>query len=143
MQYNMDLQWRPVTKHQCADALSRSHGLNRGATVDDSFPGDSTTKKAYRGPQGPVLDGVPLGQIGIEGINNNNVLTLTVLAAVTFTLDLPPVDTNPVGHRTRAHSLDCTPMLPKAVVIGCGGVAFGHWTTFSNSRVSPTTTGEH
>ena len=120
MQYDMDLQWRPVTKHQFSDALSRSHGLSRGATVDDSFPGDSTTKRTYRGPQDSVLDGVPLGQMGIEGINNNNALPLTVLAAVTFTPDLPPVDTNPVGHGTRAHSLDSAPMLPKAVVIGCG-----------------------
>ncbi|CAN0440543.1 unnamed protein product [Ascophyllum nodosum] len=34
-------------------------------------------------------------------------------------------------------------MLPKAVVIGCGGggVAFGHGMTFSNSQMSPTTTG--
>ena len=33
-------------------------------------------------------------------------------------------------------------MLPKAVVIGCGGgVAFGHGMTFPNSQMSPTTTG--
>ena len=70
MQYDIDLQWRPGTKHQFADALSRSHGLDRGATVDDSLPGDNTTKKTYRGPQGPVLDGVHLDQMGIEGINN-------------------------------------------------------------------------
>ena len=121
MQYDMDLQWRPGTKHQFADALSRSHGLNRGATVDDSFPGDNTTKRTYRGPQGPVLDGVHLGQMGIEGINDNNALSLTVLTAITFTPDLPPIDTNTTGHRTRAQSLDSAPMLPKAAVIGCGG----------------------
>ena len=89
----------------------------RGTTVDDSFPGDITTKRTYRGPQGPVLDGVPLGQLGIEGINNNNALPLTVLAAVTFTSDLPPADTNRVGHRPRALSLDSAPMLLKAVAI--------------------------
>ena len=126
MQYDMELQWRPGTKHQFADALLRSHGdKTRGATVDDSFPGGSTTKRVYRGPQGPVLDGVPLGQLGIEGINNNNALPLTVLAAVTFTPDLPPVDSNPVGHRSRAHSLDSAPILQTAVVIGCvwgGGI---------------------
>ena len=68
-----------------------------------------------------MLDGVSLGQMGIEGISNNNALPLTVLAAVTFTPDLPPVDTNPAGHRTHAHSLDSAPMPPKTVVIGCGG----------------------
>ena len=121
MQYDMGLQWRPGIKYQSADALSRSHGhKTHGATVDDFFPGDSTTKRAYRGPQGPVLDGVPLGQLSIEGINNNNALPLTVLAAVTYTPDLPPVDTNPVGHRPRTNSFDSAPMLPKAVAIGCG-----------------------
>ena len=123
MQYDTELQWRPGTKHQFADALSRSHGhKTRGATVDDSFLGDSTTKRTYRGPQGPVLDGVPLGQLSIEGVNNNDALILTVHATVTFTPDLPPADTNPAGQRTpRAHSLDSTPMLSNAVVIGCWG----------------------
>ena len=121
MQYDTDLQWRPGTKHQFANAFSRFHGLNRGVTVYDSFPGDSTTKRTYRDPQGPVLDGVPLGKTDIEGINNNNALPLTVLAAVTFTPDLPPVGTNPVEHRTRTHSLDFAPMLSKAAVIGCRG----------------------
>ena len=66
MQYGMELQWRPGTKHQFADALSCSHGhKTRGATVDDSFLGDNTPKKNYRGPLGPVLDGVPLVQLGI------------------------------------------------------------------------------
>ena len=122
MQYDMELQWRQGTKHQFADALSRSHGhKTRGATVDDSFPGENTTKKTYRGPLGPVLDGVPLGHLGIEGINNNDALSLTVIGAVTVTPDLPPADTNPAEHRPRAHSLDSAPMLPKAVVIGRGG----------------------
>ena len=116
MQYDMELQWRPGTKHRFANSLSCSHSRKtRGATVDDYFPGDSTVKMTYRGPQGPMLDGVPLGQLGIWKV------PLTVLAAVTFTPDLPPLNTNPVGHRHRAHSLDSVPMLPKAVVIGCAG----------------------
>ena len=95
MQYDMELQWRPETEHQFADALSRSHrNKTRGAPMDDFFPGETTTKGAYRGPQGPVLDGTPLSQLGIEGINNNYALPLTVLAAVTFTPNLPAVDTN-------------------------------------------------
>ena len=99
MQYDMELQLRPGTRHQFPDALLCSHGnKTRGATVDDSFPGDETMKRNYRGPQGPVLHGMPLGQLGIDGINNN-ALPLTVLAAVTFTPDLPPFDTNPVGHK--------------------------------------------
>ena len=120
MQHDMGLLGRPGTRHQFVDALSRSHdNKTQGATVDDSFPGNNTTKSTYRGPQGLVLDGVPLGQLGIEDINNS-ALPLTVLAAVTFTPDLPLVDTNPAGHRSRAHSLDSAPILPKTVVIGCG-----------------------
>ena len=94
MHYDLKLQWRPGTKHQIADVLSRSHG-NRtgGATIDDSSPGGSTTKRTYRGPQGPVFDGIPLGQLGIKYIINNNALPLTVLAAVTFTPGLKSVDT--------------------------------------------------
>ena len=68
-----------------------------------------------------------MGQLGIEDTNNNNALPLTVLTVVTFTPDLTPVDTNLVGHRPCAHSLGPTPILPKYVVIRCGGgVTFGH-----------------
>ena len=72
MQYDMEPQWRPGTKHQFAIALSRSHGhTSRGATVDDSFPADSTTKRTYRGPQGPVLDGVALECTRAKGMATN------------------------------------------------------------------------
>ena len=73
-------------------------------------PGDNRTKGACRGLEGPVLDGTPLGLLVIEGINNNYALPLTVLAAVIFTPDFTPVDTNPVGHRSHAHSLDPVPI---------------------------------
>ena len=66
-----------------------------------------------------MLDGIPLGQLGMEGTSNNNALPLTVVAAVTFTPNLPPVDINAVGLRPLVHSLDSAPFLPKAVVIGC------------------------
>ena len=70
MQYDMELQWRPGTQHQLADALSRSQMSNlRGATVDDSFPG--TARYRYRGPLGPVLDGVHLNRLAMEGISKN------------------------------------------------------------------------
>ena len=61
---------------------------------------------------GTVLHGVPLGRLGIEGINNNDALPLTVLAAVTFTPGLPPIDTNLAGYRPCAYSLDSASMLP-------------------------------
>ena len=68
-----------------------------------------------------MLDGVPLDQLSIEGSNNNDALSPTVLATVTIIPDLPHADTNIAGHGPRAHSLNSGPMLPKAVVIGCGG----------------------
>ena len=101
-------------------------------------------KITYRGPRGPVLDGVPLGQLGIEYFNNNDALPLTVLAAVIFTPDLPTADTNPARHRPGAHSLDSAPMLPKAVVIGCGGGSnIRALDDIIESRASPATTGDH
>ena len=118
---------------EALDAFSCFFKKTGGTTVDYSFPSDSTTKLTYQGPQGPVLDGIPLDQLGIEGINNNNALPLTMLAAVTFTPDMSPVDTNPVGHRSSAHSLESAPILPNAVVVGLGrggGGAFGHWMAF-------------
>ena len=60
-----------------------------------------------------MLDGVPLGQLGIDGINYNDALPLTVLAAVTFTPALTLADTNPAGHKPGAYSWDSAPMLPK------------------------------
>ena len=62
---------------------------------------------------GTVLDGVPLGQLGIEGINFNDALPFTVLAAVTFTPGLPPTDNNVAGYRPCAYSLDSASMLPR------------------------------
>ena len=64
-----------------------------------------------------MFDGVPLGQLGIEGINTNDALSLAVLAAVTFTPDLPPTDTNPEPVPTRWIPHRCS----QAVVIGCKG----------------------
>lgn len=79
--------------------LSHSHGnRTRGAAADDFFPGNNTTKGIHRGPQGRVLDGTPLGQLGIEGINNNYTLPFTIAAAATFTPGMTPADTNPDGQ---------------------------------------------
>ena len=107
IQYDIELQWRPGTKQQYGIALSWPK--TRGATIDDSFPGDSTTKTTYRSPQGPVLDGVPLGQLNIEGFNNNNALPLTVLAQspshptcrpqTPTQSDTDPVPTHWIPHR--------------------------------------------
>ena len=142
IQYDMELQWRPGSKHQRVIAIPWPK--TRGATVDDVFPGDITTKKTYRGLQDPVLGGAPLGQLDIEGFNNNNALPLTVIAAVTFTPDLPTVDTIPIRHRPSAHPLDSAPMLPKAAAIGCGeGSSIRALDDIFELRASPTTTGDY
>ena len=84
----MELQWRPGSQHRLADALSRSHGsIPPCATVGDSFPGDILIKGTYRGPQRPVLNGVLLSELGVDTVNNDLVLPLTVLAALAFTPD--------------------------------------------------------
>ena len=100
------------------------------------------TKGTYRGLQGPVLDATPLGQLGIEGINNIT-LPLTVLAAVAFTSDLTPDGTNPDGYQSRAHLWNSAPILPKAVVIGYGGVLHSGTGRHFQIHVSPNTIREH
>ena len=37
--------------------------------VDDSFSDDSSTWTTYSGPQGPVLDGVLLSELGAEEVD--------------------------------------------------------------------------
>ncbi|CAM9627287.1 unnamed protein product, partial [Sphacelaria rigidula] len=69
MEYDMTLRWGAGTCHQLPDALSRLFGNTaEGTDVDDAFPDDSTLKsdRCTKSPQGPVLDGVPLSQLGEE-----------------------------------------------------------------------------
>ena len=39
----------------------------------------------YRGPQGPVLDGVHLETLGVKDVDGTSTQSLAVLAAVAFT----------------------------------------------------------
>ena len=93
----MELEWRPGTRHQLADALSRiPRASPRGEGVEDSFPGRNTREKPHRLPEGPILDGVPLSQLGVEvdeddegrsmaALSKTPVASMVVLAAVAFT----------------------------------------------------------
>ena len=52
------------------DALSRLPPSDTPcADIDDSFPDDSSTRATYRGPKGPVLDGVSLSELGADEVN--------------------------------------------------------------------------
>lgn len=67
MEYDMNLRWRPGVNHQLPDAVSRlPFGDEPGADADySSFPDDSSSRTIYRGPLGPVLDGLLLSELGV------------------------------------------------------------------------------
>lgn len=70
MEYDMDLKSREGRKHHLPDALSRLPRSDRPATdIDVSFPGESPTALTCRGPQGPILDGIPLKDMGVDEID--------------------------------------------------------------------------
>ena len=69
---DMDLQWRTDTRHQLTDALSRlpcSESL--GEDIDQAFPDDSSSRQTYRGPEGPILDGVLLTELGADQVETS------------------------------------------------------------------------
>ena len=70
MEYDMELRWRAGTSHQLADALSRLHTVTAGATdVDGSFPDEvASSSGIHRGPQGPLLDGIPLSELEVQPV---------------------------------------------------------------------------
>lgn len=70
-EYHMDLQWRPGSRHQLPAALSTLPRFDSPSNdTDDSFPDDASRACAYRGPGGPVLDGIPLIQLGVNAVEN-------------------------------------------------------------------------
>ena len=51
------------------DALSRlSPSDAPSADIDDPFPDDPSMRTTYRGPKGPVLDGVLLSELGADEV---------------------------------------------------------------------------
>lgn len=55
----MDVQWSPGTQHHMPDALSRLPCfMEPGEDISDALPGDASTRGAYEGEEGPVLDGM-------------------------------------------------------------------------------------
>ena len=116
MEHDTTLAWRPGTQYQLPDAMSRSPA--RSIVIedfDDSFPGDESLPNVYKGPQGPVLDGVHLETLGVEDVDGCSTQSLTVLAAVALT----PED--PSEADTQKAKLIIAPELPVVVMLDCGG----------------------
>ena len=82
---------------------------------DDSFPGDESLPGVYKGPEGPVLDGVHLEALGVEDVDGSSTQSLTVLAAVALT----PAD--PSDADTQQAKLVIAPELPVMVMLDCWG----------------------
>ena len=69
-EHDMDLQWRPGAHHQLPDALSRLRPSQEpGDDINDAFPDDASSRQTYRGPEGPVLDGIPLTELGADEVD--------------------------------------------------------------------------
>ena len=86
MEHEITLKWRPGTQHQLPDAMSRvPNKIIVIEDFDDSLPGDESLPNVYKGPQGPVLDGVHLETLGVEDVDGFSTQSLTVLAAVALT----------------------------------------------------------
>lgn len=61
MAYDMVLKWRKGTDHIAPDALSRLRRKGpKEPDVDTTLPGDDAETGPTKGPEEPVLDGVPL-----------------------------------------------------------------------------------
>ena len=86
MEHDITLKWTPGKQHHLPDPMSRLP--NKSIVIedfDDSFPGDESLPNVYKGPQGPVLDGVHLETLGVKDVDGSSTQSLTVLAAVALT----------------------------------------------------------
>lgn len=69
------LQWKAGAVHHLPNALSRPpHVSTPQPNVDKPFPDTftSATRAVYVGPNGPVLEGVPLSDVGEEKEQNGS-----------------------------------------------------------------------
>lgn len=86
IEYDMDLQWRPGTRHQLPDALSRLPCTDSpGEDIDEAFPDDTSSRQAHRGPEGPVLDGVPLKELGADQLDEPTAESMVAVAGTAIT----------------------------------------------------------
>ena len=72
--------------YQLMDVMSQTcERTPPGDEIEDPFPVDDSTQGWFRGPQGPVLDGVYLGKMGIVRVDNSDCMSLSAVAADVFT----------------------------------------------------------
>lgn len=96
----MNLQWKGRSRH-LPDALSRLPRFDMpGKDITADFPDDLSTKLSFRGPTGPVLDGILLSDLGVEDIsyqdgsaNDEPVINAVVTAAL-----LEVIPSHRMGH---------------------------------------------
>lgn len=124
MEFDMCLEWKEGRSHHLPDALSRLPRFDMpGEDIDTSFPGDSSTKLSFRGPKGPVLDGVLLSDLGVKDVDyqdgsagDTSRINNVVLAALAET----PMFDEEVRMEPVSSLLTLEP-LPVTVVLFCGG----------------------
>ena len=89
IEWDVDLQqWRPGTRHQLPDALSRLPcSESPSEDIDQAFPDESSSRQTYRGPEGPVLDGMPLTEFGVDQVDEPQAKNVVAVAGVAITLE--------------------------------------------------------
>ena len=86
IEYDMDLQWQPGTRHQLPDALSRVPcSESSGEDTNEAFPDDTSSRQTYRGPQGPDLDGLPLTELGADQVDEPTAESVVTVAGAAIT----------------------------------------------------------
>ena len=86
IEYDMDLQWRPGTGHQFPAALSRLPcSESPGEDINEAFPDDTSSRQTYQGPEGTVLDGVPLTELGADQVDELTTERVVAVAGAAIT----------------------------------------------------------
>ena len=116
MEHDITLKWRPG--HNFSSQTPCRGYKNKIIVIedcDDFLPEDESLPKVYKGPQGPVLDGVHLETLGVEDVDGSSAQRLTVLAAVALTA------ADPSEADTQQPKPVIAPELSVVVTLDCGG----------------------
>ena len=83
---DMDPQWRPGTRHQLPDALSRLPcPESSGEDINEPFPDDTSSRQTYRGLEGPVLDDILLTECGADQVDETTAESVVAVAGAAIT----------------------------------------------------------
>ena len=86
IEHDMHQQWRPGTHHELPGALSRlSCPESPGGDINEAFPDDTSSRQTHRGPEGLVLDGIPLTELGVDQVDEPTAESVVAVAGPAIT----------------------------------------------------------